>query len=241
MWIAAAVVVGLASGPTLRAAIFAHSVPPGEPWRTACPTCDTPLVRPGWRLVTGALRPSGRCPHCRTRIGPPAWLVEIVAGVTLGVLAWRAGPGVATIGLLWAALVSVVLAAVDIAVHRLPDRLILTALAGAVVFFAAAGDFRRLGVAVLCGLGGGIVYFVMVFISPRGMGLGDAKLAVLVGLTAGWYGIAAAFAGIFAGLLFAGLTAIVLLALRRVKRTDRLAHGPFMLLGALAAIILATI
>ncbi len=241
MWIAAAVIVGGSAGTTVRAAVFHHAVASGEPWRTTCPSCDVVLVRSGWGLLGSALRPSGRCRHCSTPVGPPLAVVELLAAATLAVLAWRSGIGVATIGLLWAALVAVVLALVDISVHRLPDRLILAALAGTLLVFALTGDFSRLGIAVLCGLGCGALYFLIVFASPRGMGLGDAKLAVLIGLTSGWFGVRTALFAMFAGLLLAGLTAIVLLALRRVSRSDRIPHGPFMLLGGLAAIILATV
>jgi leader peptidase (prepilin peptidase) / N-methyltransferase len=230
---------------TVRAAVFHHAVAAGEPWRTQCPHCDVALVRPGWRLAASALSPTGRCRSCAHRLGPPVAVVELLGAVTLAILAWRAGTHVATIGLVWAALIAVVLALVDISVHRLPDRLILTALAGTLVVFGISavttGDYRRLGVAALCGVGAGAAYFLIVFASPRGMGLGDAKLALLVGLTTGWFGVSTAVLALFAGLLLAGVTAIVLLVTRRVSRSDRLAHGPFMLLGALVAIILATL
>jgi leader peptidase (prepilin peptidase)/N-methyltransferase len=240
--IALVAVFGAVAGYTVRAAVFHHSVPPDSPWRTECPNCHTPLVRPGWRLVTSGLRPSGRCPSCQARIGPPPASVELIAGTVVGLLAWRLGADVSIVAFVWAGMVGVALAFVDGAVHRLPDRLIATALAGTLVGFALATAFgapyTRLLIACACGVGAGLAYFVMVFATPSGMGLGDAKLAVLVGLTTGWFGVTAALYGLFLGLLIAGLTALTLLALRRVTRKDRIAHGPSMLLGALAAIIM---
>ena len=154
------------------------------------------------------------------------------------------GAHVATVALGWAALVAVALALVDLAVHRLPDRLILTALAGTVVAFAVAvlsgTPYHRLIVALACGLGVGLLYFVIVFISPGGMGLGDAKLAVLVGLVSGWFGVRAAVLAVVAGVLYAGLGALAMLVFRRATRSDRLAYGPFMLLGALTAILMTS-
>jgi leader peptidase (prepilin peptidase)/N-methyltransferase len=244
LWVVAAAATGVAAGATVRAVVFHHAVAVTEPWRTRCPNCDAALVRPGWGIVASALRPDGRCQHCASSIGPPAALVELLAAATLGVIAWRSGLAVATIGLVWAALVAVTLALVDVAVHRLPDRLILAALAGTIFVFGIAalttGEYARFGVAALCGLGCGALYFIIVFASPRGMGLGDAKLAVLVGLTSGWFGVRATILAIFAGVMYAGIAAIALLVLRRVTRSDRLAYGPFMLLGALTAIVLAT-
>jgi leader peptidase (prepilin peptidase)/N-methyltransferase len=228
MWTAAAVLIGVAAATVLRAAVFHHSVPAGDPWRTACPHCATPLVRPG----------------CGRRIGPPAAVVELLAALVLGVLAWAYAGRTATVALIWAGLVAVVLGLVDVAVHRLPDRLVLAAVGGTVAVFAVGaftgGDARRLVTAVACGLGCGAVYFVLVFAVPRGMGLGDAKLAVLVGLVSGWFGVRTAVFALVAGVFLAGVAAIALLATGRVTRTSRVAHGPFMLLGALVAIVLAT-
>jgi leader peptidase (prepilin peptidase) / N-methyltransferase len=240
VWIVAALIVGASAGGGVRAAAFHYAVKFDEPWRTSCPSCDGVLVRPGWRLFGSALAPSGRCRHCAEAIGAPVAVVEVIAAVTLAVLAWRTGVSVGTIGVLWAALLGVCLALVDAAVHRLPDPLIVAALAGTLILFAATGDFARLGTAVLCGLAGGAFYFIMA-LPKHGMGLGDAKLAVLVGLVSGWFGVWAAIFAIFAGVLFAGLAAIALLALRRVGLKDKLSHGPFMLLGTLAAIILVTV
>jgi leader peptidase (prepilin peptidase)/N-methyltransferase len=239
----AAAAIGIAAGLSLRAAVFHHSVAAGSPWRTACPTCDAILVHRGWRLAASALRPSGRCPRCTTAIGPAPGIVEVLAAVTLAVLAWRSGVHVATLALAWAALLAVALGLVDVAVHRLPDRLIVTALAGTLAMLGiatvTASAYSRLLIAVACGLAAGVVYFVIVFAAPGGMGLGDAKLAVLVGLTAGWFGVRAAVFAIVAGVVYAGLGAIALLVMRRATRGDRLAYGPFMLLGALTAIVLA--
>jgi leader peptidase (prepilin peptidase)/N-methyltransferase len=238
-WIAIAAAVGAVAGHFVRALVFGHSVSAGTPWRHRCPACDTEIVAPGWR-PTG-LPPTGRCPSCRAKIGPPPGSVELVTAIVLAALAWRIGVHPSLVAFAWAAVFGVALAFVDVAVHRLPDRLIAAAVIGTTVIFgiavAAGAPYHRLVVSVLCGLGAGVAYFLVVFLSPSGMGLGDAKLAVLVGLTTGWFGIGAALYGLFAGLLFAGLTALVLLALRRVTRHDNIAHGPFMVLGALAAIL----
>lgn len=243
-WVTAAAVVGIAAGSTVRAVVFHHAVLAEQPWRTRCPACDIDVVRPGWGVLASALGPSGRCRSCTSRIGPPVAVVELFAAATLGLLAWRHGPHIATIGIIWAALVAVALAFVDIAVHRLPDRLVIAALAGLILVFAIAtvrsGGYQRLAVAVGCGAGCGLAYLILVLISPGGMGLGDAKLAVLVGLAAGWFGIEVAIFATVSGILYAGLVAIGLLVARRASRRDQLPYGPFMLLGALTAIITAS-
>jgi leader peptidase (prepilin peptidase)/N-methyltransferase len=242
LWLAVGGAVGASAGPIVRAAIFAHSVPPDASWRSCCPICDNALVRGGWRLLTSPLRPSGRCSTCRARIGPPAGTIEVIGALIVGALAGLLGPHPATLALAWAGLVGLALGFVDVAVHRLPDRLIGTGVVGALALFAiataAGASPHRLLTAVLCGLATGAVYFAIVFITPRGMGLGDAKLAVLTGLVTGWFGAWATVYGFLLGMILAGVVGVSLLVSRRVGRRDAIAYGPFMLLGALAAILL---
>jgi leader peptidase (prepilin peptidase) / N-methyltransferase len=241
-WLAVGAVIGAAAGPVVRAAIFSFSVPADAPWRVACRECDSALVGSGRRLVISALRPSGRCSTCRARVGPPAAVVELSCAASIGLLAGFLGPHPATLAFVWAALVGVALAFVDIGVHRLPDRLVATGLVGTFVLLAiataAGAPPHRLLTAVLCALASGLVFFVMVFVSPRGMGLGDAKLALLTGLATGWFGPWAAVYGAFFGLLFAGIVGIGLIIIRRVHRRDSIAIGPFLVLGALAAVLI---
>jgi leader peptidase (prepilin peptidase) / N-methyltransferase len=242
VWLAIGAAAGAAAGPLVRAAIFAHSVPPEAPWRTDCRICDSTLVRGGWRLLAAAVRPSGRCSACGTRIGPPAGTVEAIGALVVGALAGLLGPHPATLALAWAALVGMALGFVDVAVHRLPDRLIGAGVIGSLALFAiataAGASPHRLLTAVLCGLATGAVYFAIVFVTPRGMGLGDAKLAVLTGLVTGWFGAWATVYGFLLGMILAGVVGVGLLIARRVGRRDAIAYGPFMLLGALAAILL---
>jgi leader peptidase (prepilin peptidase)/N-methyltransferase len=268
LWLGIGALAGAASGPIVRAAIFRHAVPAGEPWREACPACGETVAAPGRRGGAAALGrrgglaalgrrggaaalgrrgglaalgPSGQCSSCRTRIGPRPGLVELISAAAVGLLGAFFGPHLGTLALAWAALVGVTLAFVDVAVHRLPDRLIVAGLAGSAVLLAlataAGASPRRLLVAVVCALAAGLVYFLIVFVSPRGMGLGDAKLAVLIGLATGWFGALTTVYGLLLGMILAGVVAIALLVARRVGRRDSIAYGPFMLLGALAAIL----
>lgn len=228
-----AAAAGLLLGPSLRAQVFAHSVPAGVPWRHDCPHCDA-------RLNSAFLPPTGRCPRCGNGIGPPPALVEAIAAVALAAVAWRVREPLPLLAVAWVTLFAVALAHVDIAVRRLPDRLTFPATAGALILFGLSavvdGGYGRLASAVLSALALAAFYLVLVLISPNGMGLGDAKAALPVGLVAGWFGWGIAVAAAVAGFLLAGLYATALLLLRRVGRKDHIAHGPFLLLGALVAI-----
>jgi leader peptidase (prepilin peptidase)/N-methyltransferase len=107
---AVAALLGAAAGYVIRAAVFHHTVAAGTPWRTQCPSCGATVVRDGWGLLASALSPSGRCPSCGQRIGPPPGSVELVSAAAAGLLVWRSGVDLTGLGLALVAVVGVALA-----------------------------------------------------------------------------------------------------------------------------------
>jgi leader peptidase (prepilin peptidase)/N-methyltransferase len=69
------------------------------------------------------------------------------------------------------------------------------------------------------------------------MGFGDVKLAGILGLYLGWLGWAELVTGGFLGFLFGGVVGGGLVLVRRAGRKSMLPFGPFMLAGALVAIL----
>lgn len=235
------VLAGFAVGWIQRGIIFRLAVPAGEPGRQACPGCGN-QVPPSWSMARPVLPPSGRCPACRAHTGPPPLATELTTALLLGALATRLHPGLPLAAAVWLAICGVALAWIDAAVHRLPDVLTAAAYAGTVALLllaaAASGHWHNLARAILGGLVLGAFYLLLAFVSPSGMGIGDVKLATSVGTFLAWSGWAMLLDGAFAGFALGGLYGIALLALRRTTRKQRIAFGPFILLGALAAIAL---
>jgi len=237
--IIAGTAAGLLAGPRIRATVFARSTTAGQPPRSACPACSAQIVPDRWRW-RGLLPVTGWCPACRTRIGPYPLAVEAAAGLTLAVAAARAVSVWELAALAWLALIGVPLAFTDLAVHRLPDPLTAAAFTGTFAFLAAAaltghqpGHLARaaIGAAALA-----CFYLVLFLIRPGDMGPGDVKLAASIGLVLGWAGWRVLLAGTLAGFVLAAVYGGVLLATHRANRTSQLPLGPFILLGALAAI-----
>jgi leader peptidase (prepilin peptidase)/N-methyltransferase len=81
------------------------------------------------------------------------------------------------------------------------------------------------------------VYAVLWFARPTGLGLGDVKLAGIIGLVAGALGVQATITAGMAGYLFGAVYAVGLLVTRRATRGSEFPFGPFMLAGALAAVL----
>jgi leader peptidase (prepilin peptidase) / N-methyltransferase len=230
MWAAWGAVAGLPVGTALRGPVFRLSVPSGEPDRTACSACAAPVPR--WFAVG--------CGHCGSSLGTPAAL-ELITAAVLALLLGRFGgqPDVLAFGFLGA--VGVALAAIDIAVKRLPDRLTLPAFPVLIALLAAAAaigdDDRALARALLGGLALAACYLLLALLRPGHLGGGDIKLAGLAGLTLGWLGWGTLLTGAYLGFLLSAVASLALLATRRITVRSVICFGPFLLGGALLAIL----
>lgn len=130
-----------------------------------------------------------------------------------------------------------VLSAIDAHTHRLPDALTLPALpVAALAATLVAWDARDPGIGLTCLLAGALLgggYLVLALVAPGGgLGLGDVKLAGVIGVVLGLDGWHAVLLGTYAAFLVGGVAALVLV-LRGADRRTRIAFGPAMSLGAL--------
>ncbi len=233
----AAAGAGLAAGPWLRGLIYAHTVAYRQPLRWRCPRCGHPVVALAWRGLAATAPLDGRCPSCTYLIGPPAGGVELLAATVVAVLALSAPSGWVLAAWCWAGLLGLALAIIDTTVHRLPDILTIAAFLGTLLLLSTAalatGDYP----ALLGGLGLGAVYLVPI-LAPSGMGRGDGQLALTIGTCLGWVNLGAIVAATVAAVLLAAGYVTPKLLARRLRATDAVPYAPFMLAGALAALIL---
>lgn len=130
----------------------------------------------------------------------------------------------------------VLLTVVDLRHRLLPNRVVLPALvAGAALLLVpavAGGAWDALLRAVLGAATLFAVYLALALVSPGGLGMGDVKLAALLGLYLGWLGWPAVVLGALAGFVVQAVVALALLATRRIGLRGELPFGPAMLAGA---------
>ena len=136
-----------------------------------------------------------------------------------------------------------VLCAVDLDVHRLPDALtgptFLIALTGLTGVAVVEGDWLSWRRALLAALVLGALYLVLVLIGGgSGMGVGDAKLAPSLGLLLGHLTWGAVLVATMATFLLGGVAALWLVLARGASRSTHLAFGPAMVAGTLGALVL---
>ncbi|MEV7285565.1 A24 family peptidase [Streptomyces sp. NPDC093252] len=224
---AAALLWGAATGTLLPGAAHRLSVPPDEPWRTTAPD-GTAL--PPWPVPSRAL--------------PLPALTALTAVLCAG-LAAAAGPRPELAVWLLAAPVGVLLAVVDIRVHRLPDLLTLplaaalpAALGVAALLPAHAGHWPT---SLLATPAVGAAYLALHLLNPSGLAFGDVKLSLAAGASLGWYGWPAVLVGTFTAFVSGALYGLLLIALRRANRRTAIPFGPFLLGGVYAGVVLGAV
>ncbi len=239
MRIALFAVAGLLFGSFLTVVI--HRLPRGESVvapRSRCPRCSAELrARDNIPLVSYLVL-RGRCRVCGERISleypvtEAATALLFVAAAALIEPLFRASLAAPFLGLMLA------VAVIDARWRIVPNRLVYPAL---IVFAVAivAGHMAGGGVdTVRSAIGlaayGGPMLLVALLV-PQGMGMGDVKLAALIGLVLGSFGLAHVAVAAFLGVVAGGLGAIGAVVVLGYGRKHQIPFGPFLAGGAAAA------
>jgi len=236
--------LGLVVGSFLN--VVVHRVPRGESVvspRSACPGCGHEIRSRDNVPVLSWLLLRGRCRDCAARISRRYPLVEAGTGLLFAGVSLVVGLSWALPAYLYLAAIAVALALIDLDVHRLPDAIVLPSYPVALVLLGAASLLGGDGAALVRALVGAValfgLYAVLWFARPGGMGLGDVKLAGVLGLYLGWWGWDALAVGGFLAFLVGGLVSLPLLLSGRAGRRTAIPFGPSMLGAALAALVVA--
>lgn len=244
----ACALVGTVVGGFLPLAAYRLSVPSGVALRANCESCAWAFP-PG---LSGWLRPGSRCPACARRVGPSALVMATAAGAAalgagVAVTTTRAADGSAAAGLLLGVLLlvgvmGVLLAAVDFAVLRLPDLLVVpTGVAVAALLAlatAVTGDPAPLLRAVTAAALLGGAYGAFALLPGSVLGCGDVKLAAVLGGPLGWLGWPVALLGAVLPVVLGGLAALALLAAGRIRGDTPVPFGPALVAGFVLAVAL---
>ncbi|MFN0088844.1 MAG: prepilin peptidase [Acidimicrobiales bacterium] len=203
----------------------------------------------GWALRPAPAAPPARpaAPGSAPAASGPAgavWPFSLAGALGCGLVGLRVGGGLRLGAHLFLVAVLVVVSAIDLRWRRIPDRVVFPALALTYAVIGLAGALDGLG-PVRAALAGSAAYFVLLLVPalvyPVGMGLGDVKLALLLGAYLGWAapGAWSAFGRVLAALLLASLlgtlVGAVLWLVRR--RNEPFAFGPALALGAFAVLL----
>jgi leader peptidase (prepilin peptidase)/N-methyltransferase len=233
-----AVPFGLVFGSFLTVAI--HRLPARESLvrpRSRCPSCGSQIRSVDNVPVVSWVLLRGRCHACGARISAIYPLTELAtAGLFVGAALTFDDPWVAVLMAPFLGLLAAI-ALIDARHRIIPNALTYPSLIIAPVYLVVA---RLAGAAVDLGdaavgflaYGGGLLLIAL--IAPRGMGMGDVKLAALVGVVLGALGVRYVAVAAGVGILVGGVAAIVALLAGRSRKSG-LPYGPSLALGAAIA------
>ena len=235
-------VLGLAIGSFLNVVIW--RVPRKESVvrpSSHCPQCETPISPKDNIPVLSWLLLSGKCRHCKNPIPVRYPLVEAGCGILFLAVAARFGASweLPAYLVLTAALLAISI--IDLEHFIVPDRITAPLTVSAVGLLGLAalaeGDGWRFGRTLL----GGVAFFAFLLLLnilyPKGMGMGDVKLAFSLGLYLGWLGWGQVFLGGFLAFLLGAVVGVALIAVKIKSRKDFVPFGPFLALGTMLTIL----
>ena len=198
--------------------------------RSACMSCGSELAwYDNMPLVSYAVL-RGRCRACEVRISALYPAVELATALLVAACVWKFGLSgeAAVAGFFCAVLVAVT--ATDLTHRIVPNRIVLPA---TVVVLAARTVLEPRPEWALGALGASLFLFVAAVAYPAGMGMGDVKLALLMGAALG----KSVPVALLAGMIFALVPSVVLLARHgSAARKMGIPFAPFLALGSIVAL-----
>jgi len=197
---------------------------------SACPSCDTPIARRDNIPVISYLLLRGRCRNCKATIPWRYPVVELVTAALIAACFVAFGLSAEAVVASFFCAVLVTVSAIDIERFIIPNRIVLPA-AGIVLVAQTLLDPSPEW--VLAGLGAAAFFFIAALAYPGGMGMGDVKLALLLGFQLGRTVPIAIFVAMIAALV----PSVILLARHgRAARKMKIPFGPFLALGGIVAL-----
>lgn len=209
---------------------------------SACPRCQSPISPRDNIPIVSWLILRAKCRNCALPISARYPLIEAATGVLFGLTAWRVGWVAELPAILLFVAGGIALSAIDVEHLRLPNAVVypLLALVGAALATAAAasGDWDRLVWVAAGGVATAAALFVIVFATKgRGMGMGDVRLALVLGAVTGWYGPGRSLLGLFLGFVVGSVIGVGLTARTGKLKGVKMPFGPSLIAGCWIAVL----
>jgi leader peptidase (prepilin peptidase)/N-methyltransferase len=222
---------------------------------SACPGCGAEIRARDNVPVLSWLLLGRRCRDCRASISARYPLIELLTGVAFVGVALLFAPAILAattaaetasaslylVAYLVLAAVSIALSSIDLELRRLPNPIVLVAfVAGVVTLVPAILIAQRPELLLSAGVGAvaSLAFYLLLAVAGRGgMGMGDVKLAGVLGLYLGALGWEQLVVGVLSAFVTGAIAGAITLMARRSLRDRSLPFGPWMFVGAWIGII----
>jgi leader peptidase (prepilin peptidase) / N-methyltransferase len=232
--VALAGVVGAVVGSFLNVVI--HRLPRGESLvhpRSRCPGCGTQIASYDNVPILSWLALRGRCRHCGEPISPRYPIVELLTALTFAAVVLVRGFDDDLILELPFVAALIALAGIDLDHKLLPNKIVYP-LAAYGVIATLLVDRDELVENLVSGAGAFAFLLAAVIAYPRGMGMGDVKLAGAMGLYLG----ASVIPALLVAFLSGSVVGIVILAREgAAARKKAIPFGVFLALGGIVGVL----
>jgi leader peptidase (prepilin peptidase) / N-methyltransferase len=229
--------LGLLIGSFLN--VVAYRLPRGESllWPAShCPGCEQPIKPYDNVPVLSWLLLRGKCRNCDTRISPRYPAIELLTAVAFGAIVLLNGVDTDLIWELPFAAMLIAVAGIDLEHRIIPNKVMLPSAVFAVAIAIALrpDDLAELGIA---GVAAFMAFLLAALAYPAGMGMGDVKLAGVMGLFLGIAVIPALFIAFLTGTL---VGVAVIAKHGAAGRKKGVPFGPFLAFGGLVGLLFGT-
>lgn len=204
--------------------------------RSRCPHCLTPI--PPWDNIPilSFVLLRGRCRRCGSPISPRYLIVEVVGGALLAALVWRFGVTLLAVRFAVLALALLVVFFTDLETGLIPNAITYPGIVVGLAFAAASGRDAFVS-SLLTAAGAGGAFLLIAILSrwafrQEAMGVGDIKLAAMLGAFLGSPGVIVA---LFLGVAIGAAAGVTLIALRLRTSKDVIPFGTALAAGAVIA------
>lgn len=232
-------ILGTAVGSFLN--VLIDRLPNGEnPFkgRSRCDYCNKALSPLDLVPVVSFLFLKGRCRYCKKKLSIQYPLVELVTGIIFVLCFWfvtyrELGISQVTIfsyiSLLTIFCSFLVIFVADSKYQIIPDLMLVGATIGLFFYWLSSNIVN-----LVSNVGSGVVgalFFLLIYAITRGkgMGMGDIKLAFVLGLFLGFPKIVV---GVYLAFLTGAILGVILILIKKKSFGQRIAFGPFLIIGA---------
>lgn len=237
VWIAVFVVLGAVVAVFLN--ILIDRLPGKEPLlstRFHCALCNHRLTIKDIVPIFSYLSLRGRCCYCRSSIPRRVFWVEIGTAALFGYLCWHYGLSIELAIACFYCCLFVIIMAIDLERQLILNKVTYPAMAAALLIAIFSSEPGIVHAAIGGGIGLGL-FLLVALVSRGGMGLGDVKMAALIGLVTGYPLV---FVALVLAIILVGLVAVVLLVSKKKTGKEGIPFGPYLSLAAIATILYGT-
>lgn len=219
---------------------------------SACPNCGNKLGAFENVPIISWIFLRGKCRKCKAKISAQYPIVELFAALAFGFTTWimvipveNTGSACWTllIAILYLISVSIVLFVIDIREKLLPDSVVLPSyfVAGALLVASKLLAEDPAGIVwIIVGAAISFSFYLLLALVSGGIGGGDIKLAGVLGMYLGFFGLGHIILGTIAAFILGGIFALGLVLFEGAKRKSEVPFGPWMLVSAFLTLLFGT-